>query len=96
MRLWLMVLCACGCFISLAQAQDAPGVPAKGNASGVSNQWNETMKSLQDAMPEPSSVGDGVTRLIAEILWAAKMAMIGIIVVLALAVLGKIFTFMHK
>jgi hypothetical protein len=92
-RIWLIAIFVCCCFGSVAAAQDAPGT--KGNPQ-VNNQWNETVKSLQDAMPEPSSISDGLTGVIAEILWAAKMAVVGIIVVLALAVLGKIFTFMHK
>jgi hypothetical protein len=110
-RPWLIAICVLCCFSSVAQAQkDAPEdavteerevmkADEKANPSTarwVKDNWKEGAKNIHDAMPEPSSIGDGLTAVVAEVLWTAKMALIGIVIVLALAVLGKIFTFMHK
>jgi hypothetical protein len=53
------------------------------------------LPGIRDMLPD-AGLWDGMKEVMAEVLWTAKMALVGIVVVLALAILGKIFVFMHK
>ena len=75
--------------------QPEPKPPAAAPEKTPGAKAGDGLPGIQDILPD---VGfwDGMKDVLAEVMWTAKMALIGIVVVLALAVLGKIFVFMHK
>lgn len=76
-------------------ARDAKAdLPTPERSSG-SAQAGDGLPGIRDMLPD-TGVWDGIKEVMAEVLWTAKMALIGIVIVLALAILGKIFVFMHK
>jgi hypothetical protein len=65
-------------------------------AESVSNTASSAMKPLSSAADSLTAMGNSVTGAVSDIMWMAKMAFIGVIVLVALLVLGKMISFMHK